>query len=47
MDAIETVPGEKNKVVETVLKGYFLNNKLLRPARVKVGNGEKPINKEE
>ncbi len=42
MEAIETVEGEKNKVVETVLKGYSLRNKLIRPAIVKVGNGEKP-----
>lgn len=47
MEAVETVPGEKNKVVETVLKGYLLKNKLIRPARVKVGNGEEPENKEE
>jgi len=37
----ETVEGEKNKVIETVSKGYLLNNKLLRPAVVKVGNGQK------
>lgn len=41
MDALETVKGEKNKVIETVSKGYLLNNKLLRPAVVKVGNGQK------
>jgi len=41
MEAIETVQGEKNKVVETVSKGYLLNNKLIRPAVVKVGNGQK------
>ena len=41
MEALETVEGEKNKVIETVSKGYLLNNKLLRPAVVKVGNGQK------
>ncbi|HAI62940.1 MAG: Protein GrpE [candidate division WWE3 bacterium GW2011_GWF2_41_45] len=41
MEALETVRGEKNKVVETVSKGYLLNNKLIRPAVVKVGNGQK------
>jgi|SRR3989339_88151 len=41
MEALEIVEGEKNKVVETVSKGYLLNNKLIRPAVVKVGNGQK------
>ena len=41
MEALEIVQGEKNKVVETVSKGYLLNNKLIRPAVVKVGNGQK------
>ena len=40
MDAIEIVPGPKNKVVEVVLKGYTLNGEVLRPVKVKVG-GEK------
>lgn len=39
MDAIEKVPGEENKVVEVLQKGYMLKQKILRPARVKVGNG--------
>jgi molecular chaperone GrpE len=37
MDAAEIVDGPKNKVVEVVLKGYLLNGKVLRPAKVKVG----------
>ena len=41
MEALEIAEGEKNKVVETVSKGYLLNNKLIRPAVVKVGNGQK------
>lgn len=39
MEAVDTVEGEKNKVVTVVLKGYLLGDKLVRPARVKVGKG--------
>jgi molecular chaperone GrpE len=39
MEAIEMVSGEKDKVVEVLTKGFYLKEKLLRPARVKVGNG--------
>src|SRR4030042_3812310 len=41
MEATEIVAGPKNRVVEVVNKGYLLNNKVLRVAKVKVGNGEK------
>ncbi|HOX96311.1 MAG TPA: nucleotide exchange factor GrpE [Candidatus Woesebacteria bacterium] len=41
MDCIEVVAGEKNQVVETISKGYFLFDKVLRPAKVKVGSGTK------
>jgi molecular chaperone GrpE len=41
MDCIEVVPGKKDHVVETLTKGYFLFGKVLRPAKVKVGSGEK------
>ncbi len=37
MEAIETVEGEDGKVIEVLRKGYFLKDKLVRPARVKVG----------
>lgn len=37
MEATETVEGPKGKVMEVVLKGYRLGDKLLRPAKVKVG----------
>jgi molecular chaperone GrpE len=37
MEAIELVDGPENKVVEVINKGYLFKNKLLRPARVKVG----------
>lgn len=40
MEAIELVPGgEKDKVVETIQKGYLLKGKLLCPAKVKVCEG--------
>jgi len=38
MEAVEgSKGGEEAKVVEVVRKGYTLNGRLLRPARVKVG----------
>lgn len=40
MDAVEIGPGLKNKVIEVILKGYFLNSEVLRPAKVKVGGGK-------
>ena len=40
MEAIETVSGKKNQVIKTVRKGYLLNGKLIRPARVCVGLGK-------
>lgn len=40
MDCAEVVVGKKNQVIETVLKGYILSGKVLRPAKVKVGSGE-------
>ena len=39
MDCTEIVVGEKDKVIETVTPGYFLFDKVLRPAKVKVGSG--------
>lgn len=41
MDCVEIVPGHKDKVIKTLTKGYYLSGKVLRPARVKVGSGEK------
>ena len=40
MDCVEIVSGPKDKVVEVALKGYLLNNKVIRPAKVKVGQGK-------
>jgi len=37
MEAVETAQGEKGKVVEVLSKGYKLKNKVIRPAKVKVG----------
>jgi len=39
MEATDAIEGEKNKVLKTLQKGYFLNGKLIRPARVLVGRG--------
>jgi molecular chaperone GrpE len=44
MEAVDSKEGELNKVLETKAKGYLLNGKLIRPAKVVVG---KNINKEE
>ncbi len=41
MEAIEMSEGEKNKVIKVTQKGYKLNGKLIRPARVCVGLGKK------
>jgi molecular chaperone GrpE len=37
MECITTEPGEENKVLEELRAGYMLNEKVLRPAQVKVG----------
>ena len=39
MEGIEMVAGEKDKVTEVLTKGFYFKEKILRPARVKVGNG--------
>ena len=38
-EATESVDGPKNQVVEVTKKDYKLNDRILRPAQVKVGNG--------
>lgn len=40
MECVETVDGEENKVIDEVRPGFLLNEKLLRPAVVKVGKGK-------
>lgn len=43
-EAVATGRGKDNEILEIFQKGYFLNGKVLRPAKVKVGQ-KKPINK--
>ncbi len=38
-EALTQAPGEENKVVAVVEKGYRLGDRLVRPAKVIVGNG--------
>ncbi len=40
MDAVETIEGNPDKVMEVLQKGYKLKNKLIRPAKVKVGKSK-------
>lgn len=40
MEAVDTVTGPKDQVVAVVTTGYMLGDKVLRPARVTVGQGE-------
>ncbi len=40
MDCSEVVEGPENVVVEVVEKGYKLNDKVLRPTKVRVGQGK-------
>lgn len=42
-EPITVGPGEKDVVVEEFEKGYLLGEKVLRPAKVKVGSGEQQI----
>lgn len=39
-EAIAVGPGEKDTVIEEFEKGYMLGNKVIRPAKVKVGTHE-------
>ena len=39
-EPITVGPGEKDIIIEEFEKGYLLGKKVLRPAKVKVGNGE-------
>ena len=40
MEAMEIIEGPKNKVIEVVSKGYLLEGKILRVAKVEVGGGK-------
>lgn len=39
-EAIDSVAGKKDEVVEVLQKGYKLNDQVVRCARVRVGNGK-------
>ncbi|MBU0668093.1 nucleotide exchange factor GrpE [Patescibacteria group bacterium] len=39
-EALLTAPGPKDQILEVLEKGYTLENRVIKPARVKVGNGE-------
>lgn len=39
-EALLTGPGPDGQIVEVLEKGYMLGDKVIKPARVKVGNGE-------
>ncbi|KKU89295.1 MAG: Protein GrpE [Microgenomates group bacterium GW2011_GWF2_47_9] len=39
MECQESVPGEKNQVINVVTRGYILRDRVLRPAIVTVGTG--------
>lgn len=38
-EALAAGPGEKDVIIEEFEKGYLLGKKVIRPAKVKVGNG--------
>lgn len=40
MDCIQVVIGDKNKVIEVIANGYRLAGSVIRPAKVKVGQGK-------
>jgi molecular chaperone GrpE len=46
-EAIRQDKGKEGTVIAEYQKGYMLNDKLLRPAKVVVGNGEEDIKEEE
>lgn len=47
MDAISTAKGKKDIVIHEVEKGYKLWDKVIRPAKVIVGDGEEKVKEEE
>lgn len=42
MECAELVPGKKDQIVSVVRPGFRLHDRVLRPARVTVGNGNQP-----
>jgi molecular chaperone GrpE len=47
MEALTTCAGQKDVVIKELEKGYRLFDKVVRPAKVMVGNGEAESEKEE
>ena len=47
MEAVTSVKGKKDIVIQELEKGYKLQDKVIRPAKVVVGSGEEPSDKEE
>lgn len=47
MEAVTSIKGPKDIVVQELEKGFKLQDKVIRPAKVVVGNGEEPSVKEE
>jgi molecular chaperone GrpE len=46
-EAVRQDKGKEGTIIAEYQKGYMLNDKLLRPAKVVVGNGEEEIKEEE
>lgn len=46
MDALGSAKGKKDIVIQEVERGYKIQDKVIRPARVIVGNGEEEIKEE-
>jgi molecular chaperone GrpE len=44
MDCAQVVKGPENEVMETIKNGYLLNQEVIRPAKVKVGQGKENKN---
>jgi molecular chaperone GrpE len=46
MDAITLIPGKKDVVIQEIEKGFKMNEKVIRPAKVIVGSGEEAVKEE-
>ena len=46
MECVEQVKGEENQVLAVLTKGYKINGRVIRPAKVKVGSGQKEVKNE-
>jgi molecular chaperone GrpE len=46
MECVEQVKGEENQVLAVFSKGYKINGRVIRPAKVKVGSGQKEVKNE-